>query len=88
MNAASGWRYSNIVGSLGILCGVLFWLSLLAPQRFDALLRPYGLYVVLGALLTAVVLPSIAAMTGSKRWLFATAFAVATLVKLFLGVTS
>ncbi len=81
-------RYSALIGLLGILCTGLFWLALLAPQRVDVLLRPYGLYVWFGVLLAAVVLPTIAAFAGSKRWLLATALGVITLVKFFLGVAS
>jgi hypothetical protein len=88
MSEGSGSRYSNIVGSLGILCVGSFWLALLAPERVDKLLRPYGLYAVSGVLVAAVILPSIAAIAGSKRWLFASALAVITLVKFFLGVSS
>jgi len=81
-------RYSTPIGLVGILCVGLFWLALLSPARVDAFLRPYGLYVWFGVLLAAVVLPTIAALVGSKRWLFATGLAVITLVKFFLGVTS
>lgn len=89
MSAWSRSSYSNLIGSVGLLCVALFCLALWGPpERIDALLRPYGLYVAFGLLLAAILLPSIAAITGSKRWLFVTAFGVVTLVKFFLGVTS
>jgi hypothetical protein len=81
-------RYSTLIGLLGILCVCLFWVALLSPARIDALLRPYGLYVWFGVLLAAIVLPTFAALVGSKRWLFATGLAVITFVKFFIGVTS
>jgi hypothetical protein len=80
---------SKVTGLLGVSCLVLFWIALLAsPQRVDALLRPYGLYASFAVLLSAIFLPAIAAIMGSKRWLFVTALGIITLVKFFLGVTS
>jgi hypothetical protein len=74
---------------MGTLCLIVFWFALfIAPERVDALLRPYGLYACFCVLLAAVILPTIAAVSGSKLWLFATGLAVITLVKFFLGVTS
>jgi hypothetical protein len=81
-------RRGTIAGVLGILCLTLFWLALLAPQRVDALLRPYGLYVWIGVLAAAVVLPTVAAILGSRRWLFVTALGVMTLAKFFARVMS
>jgi hypothetical protein len=81
-------RYGALIGLLGVLCIGLFWLALLVPERADALLRPYGLYVWFGVLLGAVILPTVAALAGSKRWLIVTALGVITLVKFFLGVAS
>lgn len=70
------------------MCEAVFGLALLIPERADALLRPYGLYVAFATLLGAVLLPTVAAVIGSKRWLFATALGLVTLVKFFLGVAS
>lgn len=88
MDMSARKRYSNTFGTLGILCIGLFWLALLAPERVDTLLRPYGLYVWFSVLLAAVLLPSIAAVIGSRWWLIVTALAVFALVKYFLGVSS
>jgi hypothetical protein len=78
MTKASG--YSTLTGSLGIVCMGSPWLALLAPERVDAFLRPYGLYVWFGAQLAGVILPTIAALLGSKLWLFVTALGVTSLV--------
>jgi hypothetical protein len=82
-------RASQVTGLLGAMCLILFWSALLAqPERVDAFLRPYGLYISFGVLAAAVVLPTVAAILGSRRWLFVTALSVLTLVRFFLGVTS
>jgi hypothetical protein len=73
-------RYSTLIGSLGIICMGSPWLALLAPERVDALLWPYGLYQCFGVLLAGVILPTIAALLGFKLWLFVTALGVTSLV--------
>lgn len=78
----------DITGWLGVFFLGAFWLALVAPQRVDALLRPYGLFVWFGVLIAAVALPTIAAMRGSRWWLVATGLSVITAVDFFLRVTA
>jgi hypothetical protein len=78
-------RLSNVIGAVGALCPIVTWLALSVPERADALFRPYGLYVLFGVLLAGVILPTAAALAGSKRWLIVTAFGLITLVLFFIG---
>lgn len=79
-------RSSTITGVFGIMCLGVFWLVLLVPARADALLRPYGLYVWLAVLASAVVLTVVAAILGSKRWFVVTALGAITFVGFFVRV--
>ena len=79
-------RLSNLIAAAGALCLIVFWFAALAePRRADDLLRPYGLYVWFALLLAAVILPTAAALAGSKRWLIITALAVITLLVFVIG---
>jgi len=81
-------RGSTILGLLGAAFLILFWLGGLAPERSDALLRPYGLFVWSGVLLAATVLPTVAAIRGPKWWfLLAAVSAITTVRVFFLAVT-
>jgi hypothetical protein len=73
----------RFAGVLGALCLTIFWLALLAPRGLDALFQPFGLYIWLGILAAAVVLPTVAAISGSKGWLVVTFLAAITLAKFF-----
>ncbi len=81
-------RSSTITGVCGILCLGMFWLALLAPKRVDALLQPYGLYVWLGILAAAVLLTTVAAILGSRRWFVVTALGAITFAGFFVRVMS
>jgi hypothetical protein len=56
------------------------------PARADALLRPYGLYVWLVVLASALVLTAVAAILGSKRWFVVTALGAITFAGFFVRV--
>ena len=79
-------RRSTITGAVGALCLGVFWFALLMPARADALLRPYGLYVWLVVLASALVLTAVAAILGSKRWFVVTALGAITFAGFFVRV--
>jgi hypothetical protein len=79
---------SAILGAVGALLLLVFWLSTGWPKQADALLRPYGLFVWFGVLGAAIVLPTIAALRDSKWWFLLTAASSLTAMRFFLGVMS
>jgi hypothetical protein len=65
---------SRLLGGIGVLCLGVSWTVRLAPEIADALfLSSFGKFTLLGILLAAVLLPIVAALTGSKWWLVVTA---------------
>ncbi len=79
-------RTSTILGIVGAALLLLFWLGGLAPEKADALLRPYGLFIWFGVLLAAIVLPTVAAVRASKWWLLLSAVSAFTAVRFFFAV--
>jgi hypothetical protein len=79
-------RWSIFIGLVGIVCIGSLPLALLAPGRVDALLRPYGLFVSLGMLAGGVVLPTVAAVFGSKLWLLIAILGAVALTWFFIKV--
>jgi hypothetical protein len=79
-------RTSTLTGVFGTVCLGVFFLALPIPERADEFLRPYGLYAWLSILVAAVVLTTIAAILGSKRWFVVTALGIITLVWFSLRV--
>ena len=71
---------------IGILCLGVFWLAVLVPKRADALFRPYGLYVWVAVLASAVALTAVAAILGSKRWFVVTALGAIAFAGFFVRV--
>jgi hypothetical protein len=70
-----------ILGWAGVLCLAICWIVRLAPEIADALfLSTFGKFILLGIFLAAAVLPTIAAIRGSKWWLVVAAAGVITLV--------
>jgi hypothetical protein len=80
----SSSRSGNILGLAGVVLLGTFWLANLWPQRVDALLRPYGLFMWLVLLVAAIVLPSIAAVRSSRWWLILTCISLFTAVRFAL----
>lgn len=81
-------RCSTITGMLGILCLGVFWSALLVPDRTEALLRPYGMYIWLSTLASAVVLTIVAGLLGSRRWFVVSALGAVTFAGFFVRVLS
>jgi hypothetical protein len=79
-------RRSTIAGAVGVVCLGVFWFAILIPKYADALLRPYGLYVWLAVLASAVLLTAVAAILGSKRWLVVAALGAITFAGFFVRV--
>jgi len=73
-------RRVNVLGWLGVVCIVFYWLIILTPKRIvnfgPALdvIGPFGWLILLGM----VVLPIVAAWRGSRWWLAATGAGVIT----------
>jgi hypothetical protein len=77
---------STCLGLSGAVLLILFFLALQAPpKRLDALLYPYGLFVLFGVLLAAIVLPTIAALRGSKWWFLVAAASTITAIHVFIA---
>jgi hypothetical protein len=72
-----------MLGSLSVLLVGYFWLALLSPIVWQPIFPGAG-FVVLAALAISVLMSAIAAWTSSRRWYFATAAAVGTV--LFVGL--
>ncbi len=70
-------RTNMVLGTLGPILLLILWLSAkFFPRESDKLLRPYGLFIWLGVLAAAILLPTIAAVRGSKWWFLAVAMCV------------
>jgi len=79
-------RRSTALGTAGVALLLLFWLGGLAPERVDALLRPYGLFIWFGVLIGAIVLPTVASIRGSKWWLLVSAVSMFTAGRFLIAV--
>jgi hypothetical protein len=79
------WR-GTILGWLGVLCLVVFWVVRVGPEIADDLfgVSSAGKFIVLGIFLAAAVLPIIAAAKGSKWWLVVAAAGIITLVDSYI----
>jgi hypothetical protein len=71
------------MGLLSILIISYFWLALLVPHTWQPVFPGAG-FVVVAALLSAIVMSAVAGTAGSRRWYFVTAAALGTF--LFLGL--
>lgn len=73
---------SSVLGSIGLACAVVMWLEMLVPKfmaaHFSVLERigPYYWFLPLAMIL----LPTVAAIRGSRWWLAVTALSIATFV--------
>jgi len=73
---------SSVLGSIGLACVVVMWLEMLVPKfmaaHFSVLERigPYYWFLPLAMIL----LPTVAAIRGSRWWLAVTALSIATFV--------
>ena len=71
-------RTITALGALGPVLLAIFWCSgRFFPKELDNLLRPYGLFVVLGIFAASVLLPMIAALRSSKWWFLVVAACLA-----------
>jgi hypothetical protein len=79
-------RRGMILGWLGVLCLAIFWFVSLAPGIADDLfgVSSVGKFILFGIFLGAAVLPTIAAVKGSKWWLAVAAASLVTLVDSFI----
>jgi hypothetical protein len=76
-----------LLGILGSVFLTLLWLAgRTAPEKIDKLLRPYGLFILFGALVASIVLPAVAAIRGSKWWFLVVAASLATAAYVFWAV--
>jgi hypothetical protein len=72
----------SVLGSIGLACVVVMWLEMLVPKfvttHFSVLERigPYYWFLPLAMIL----LPTVAAIRGSRWWLAVTALSIATFV--------
>jgi len=79
-------RRSSVLGLIGLACVVVMWMQMLAPKfmaaHFSVLdsfferIGPYYWFLPLAMIL----LPTVAAIRGSRWWLAVTALSIATFV--------
>lgn len=82
-------RSANLTGIVAVFVLIVFWAAVkLAPEKVDALLRPYGLFVLFGVLLTAVGMSITATVRASKWWLVAVFLGLGSILRFFVGVMS
>jgi len=81
-------RYSTTVGWIGVLCLAVYWTARFAPDLADTYaLSSFGKFVVVGALLTGVLLTTVAGVRASKWWFVVVAAGAITLVDLYIHIS-
>ena len=71
-------RTITALGALGPMLLVILWVSSkFFARELDDVLRPYGLFIVLGIFVASVLLPTIAALRSSKWWFLVVAACLA-----------
>lgn len=77
-------RATAVLGVVGPVLLLVLWLTAkFFPRESDSLLRPYGLFVWLGVLAASILLPTIAAIRGSRWWLLVVAVCLAMTIWFF-----